>query len=269
MINKETVIFAVCGKGGVGKTSVSAVITKILLEHKDAKILAIDADPAIGLSTALDVEVDKTVDDVRKEIIEKSKNKEKQDKQTIISNLEYEIFDALVEKDNLAFLAIGRPEDDGCFCKVNSLLKDIIGSLATNFDYVIIDGEAGIEQVNRRVMEKVTHLVLVSDASAKGINVINTIDKVAAKMMEYDEVGLILNRLRVKEEINKVNLPKDIPLIGYIIDNDELRDFDIEGKSILELSDSEMVKSVKKALCNFNIWLINNQLYNELWTVIK
>lgn len=253
MVNEKTIILAVCGKGGVGKTSVSAVMTKILLEHKDVKILAIDADPAIGLSTALGIEVKRTVDDVRKEIIEKSKTKEKQDKQTIISNLEYELFDALVEKDNLAFLAIGRPEDDGCFCKVNSLLKDIIGSLASNFDYVIIDGEAGIEQVNRRVMEKVTHLVLVSDASAKGINVINTINKVASKMMEYDEVGLILNRLRIKEEINKINLPNDIPLMGYIIDNDELRDFDIEGRSILELPDGEMVKSVRKALSNFKI----------------
>lgn len=253
MVNEKTIIFAVCGKGGVGKTSVSAVITKILIEHKEARILAIDADPAIGLSTALGIEVKKTVDDVRKEIIEKSKTKEKQDKQTIISNLEYEIFDALVEKDNLAFLAIGRPEDDGCFCKVNSLLKDIIGSLASNFDYVIIDGEAGIEQVNRRVMEKVSHLVLVSDASAKGINVINTINKVAQKMMEYDEVGLILNRLRAKDEINKINLPDDIRLMGYIIDNDELRDFDIEGKSILKLKEGEMVKSVRKALSNFNI----------------
>jgi CO dehydrogenase maturation factor len=251
--DKNTVIFAVCGKGGVGKTSISAVMTKILVEQKDAKILAIDADPAVGLATALGIKVTKTVDSIRKEIIEKAKGNEKQDKQTIISNLEYEIFDALVEKDNLAFLAIGRPEDDGCFCKVNSLLKDIIGSLASNFDYVIIDGEAGIEQVNRRVMEKVTHLVLVSDASAKGINVINTINKVASKMMEYDQVGLILNRLRTKEEMNKINLPNDIPLVGYIIDNDELRDFDIEGKSILELQDGQVVNSVRKAFLNLGI----------------
>lgn len=250
---KKTVVIAVCGKGGVGKTSISAVMTKVLLEKKDSRVLAIDADPAIGLATALGIKVNKTVDDIRIEILETSQGKEKKDKQTIVSNLEYEIFDALVEKENLAFLAIGRPEDDGCYCKVNSLLKDIIGSVVTNFDYVIIDGEAGIEQVNRRVMDKVTHLVLVSDASAKGINVIKTINEVATDLIKYDEVGLILNRLRTKEEINRINLLKEIPLIGYITDNDELRDFDIEGKSILDLSHEEVINAVRNSLSNLNI----------------
>ncbi|MGV8981003.1 ATP-binding protein [Clostridium sp.] len=250
---KKTVIVAVCGKGGVGKTSISAVITKILCENKGAKVLAIDADPAIGLATALGIKVNKTVDSIRKEILETAARKEKKDRQSIVSDLDYEVFDALVEKGNLAFLAIGRPEDDGCFCKVNSLLKDIIAKLASDFDYVIIDGEAGIEQVNRRVMETVTHLMLVSDASAKGINVITTINDVAKDLIKYDEVGVILNRLRSKEEVNKVNLPKNIPLLAAITDNDELRDFDIAGKSILELTDEDLINSVKGALLNINI----------------
>ncbi|MFT5875709.1 MAG: CO dehydrogenase maturation factor [Clostridium sp.] len=250
---KKTVIVSVCGKGGVGKTSVSAVITKILCENKGAKVLAIDADPAIGLATALGIKVNKTVDSIRKEILETAARKEKKDRQSIVSDLDYEVFDALVEKGNLAFLAIGRPEDDGCFCKVNSLLKDIISKLAADFDYVIIDGEAGIEQVNRRVMETVTHLILVSDASAKGINVIATINDVAKDLIKYDEVGVILNRLRSKEEVNKVNLPKNIPLLAAITDNDELRDFDIAGKSILELTDEDLINSVKGALLNINI----------------
>ena len=85
------------------------------------------------------------------------------------------MFDALVEiRDNVSFLAIGRPESAGCYCKVNAYLKEVISMIADHFDYVVIDGEAGIEQVNRRVMEKVTHLVLVSDASKKGLQVVQT-----------------------------------------------------------------------------------------------
>ena len=64
----EPKIIAVAGKGGVGKTSCSAVMVKLLCEaFPDKKILAIDADPAVGLSTALGIEVETTIDDIRRE----------------------------------------------------------------------------------------------------------------------------------------------------------------------------------------------------------
>ncbi len=250
---KKSVVIAICGKGGVGKTSIAAMMAKILLQDNNARVLAIDADPAVGLASALGIKVDKTVDDIRKVMIKNTKNTDIKDKQSILSNIEYEVFDAIVEKDNLAFLAIGRPEDDGCFCKVNSLLKDIITSIASEFDYIIIDGEAGIEQINRRVMEKVTHLVLVSDVSAKGINVVNTINEVAKDLIEYEEVGVILNRLRKKEELNRIRLSEEIQLLSYITDNDELRDYDIEGKSILALPEGDFIIPIRRALSKLNI----------------
>lgn len=73
----NTRIIAVSGKGGVGKTSISAAFVRLLSEtHPDARILAIDADPAIGLSTALGVEVTETLDDIRKTIITRVENGE-------------------------------------------------------------------------------------------------------------------------------------------------------------------------------------------------
>ena len=152
-MDKKTQIIAVAGKGGVGKTSLAGVIVKLLVEaHPDKKILAIDADPAVGLSTVLNVEVDKTIDDIRKEVI---KNVEDGDTKTAVELLgeaKYEIMDAVVEQDGYAFIAIGRPETAGCYCKINSYLKEVITMLSDKFDYVVIDGEAGIEQINRRVM---------------------------------------------------------------------------------------------------------------------
>lgn len=185
-------IIAFLGKGGVGKTSLAALTVRLLSEtHPDARILAIDADPAIGLSTALGVEVPRTVDDIRTHFIEtiegdKSKTKSAAE---LLNEAHYEMTDIVVETERFAFLAIGRPESAGCYCKVNSFLKDIIEMLAGNFDYVVIDGEAGIEQVNRRVMETVTHLLLVSDASKKGLTVIQTIRDVAKRLDMYHQAG--------------------------------------------------------------------------------
>ena len=96
------------------------------------------------------------------------------------------------EQNGFAFIAVGRPESAGCYCKINSYLKDVIQMLSENFDYVVIDGEAGIEQINRRVMEKVTHLVLITDASRKGIQVVQTIKGVADRLVMYDKMGVIV-----------------------------------------------------------------------------
>lgn len=248
-----TKIIAVCGKGGVGKTSISAIITKLLVqEKKGAKILAIDADPAIGLSTSLGIEIGKTIDDIRREIIDTAKDGTKEDKLSILTKLDYEVFNAMAEKEGFAFLAIGRPESEGCYCKVNDYLKDTIQELAMNFDYVVIDGEAGIEQINRRVMETVSHLLLVSDASYKGINVIKTISDVAYNLVNYDEIGVIINRIRNEEVKSMIDLG-NLNILNYIPEDSNVAYFDISGKSLLELPDEGSVKEVRKALTQFGI----------------
>lgn len=246
--NKKTSVIALCGKGGVGKTSLSATIVKILSSNPDNKVLAIDADPAVGLSTALGITVNKTVDDIRNELIRRVQSGKATDKAEMLSMLDYEMFAAMEEHKNIAFLAIGRPEKEGCYCQVNHILKDLIAGMSDNFDYVVIDGEAGIEQVNRRVMEKVTHLFLVSDASAKGINVVKTIKDVSEDAIDYEKAGLILNRLRGKTEFEKLVIPPDLNCLGWIPEDNTIRSYDIEGRSILEIDDSPAFAAVKSCL---------------------
>ncbi len=251
---KNTKIIAVSGKGGVGKTSISSIVVKLLAEEKpDSKILAIDADPAVGLAVALDIKVDKTLDQIRVKLIDSLENASKEDKLDLVHNTEFEVFSALIEKDKFAFLSVGRPETAGCYCKINSYLKDVLGMLAEKFDYVVIDGEAGIEQVNRRVMERVTHLLLVSDSSKKGTNVIQTIDKVAKDMMMYDKAGAIINRVRDMSVKDKIDTG-DIEILTFIPEDQNLNDFDIDGKNIFGLpNDSASITGVKTALQNMGI----------------
>lgn len=245
----NTKIIAVAGKGGVGKTSLAAVMVKILAgKYPNKKILAIDADPAVGLSTALGIEVSMTIDDIRKEVISTVEDGDTKSAIELLGEAKYHIFDALMETDGFSFIAVGRPESAGCYCKINSYLKEVISLMADNFDYIVIDGEAGIEQINRRVMEKVTHLVLVTDASRKGTQVVQTIKKVADDLVMYEKVGVILNRIPDESVIQHMDLGR-LDVLSCIGTDGQLSTFDITGQNVFYLpEDSAMVQGVTEAL---------------------
>lgn len=250
----KATIIAVAGKGGVGKTSIAATIVRTLVEnHGDKKILAIDADPAVGLSTALNVEVSATIDDIRKSIIENVEDGNKAQAIELLNEARYRIFDAMVEKDGYAFIAVGRPESAGCYCKINSYLKDVISILSEEFDYVVIDGEAGIEQINRRVMEKVSHLILVTDQSKKGRDVCKTIKAVADELVMYDEIGTVVNRASDVYAVKDLDY-NGVELLTVIGADDSLANCDLKGESVFELpSNSKIVEGVKQALTKLAI----------------
>lgn len=253
-MENNTKIIALAGKGGVGKTTLSSAFVRILTErYPEARILAIDADPAIGLSTALGVQVKYTLDDIRRSIIEQAESGENRKAIEMLGEARFRIFDTLVENEKFAFLAIGRPEGAGCYCTVNAYLKEVIEMVGRDFDYVVIDGEAGIEQINRRVMEKVTHLVLVSDASRKGTNVIETIRKVADELVMYEKCGAIINHV------------EDMSLAPYIkVEGTEILSLiptdsahaanDIMGRTIFDLDkDASVLKGAREALDKMGI----------------
>lgn len=251
---KKTKIIAVAGKGGVGKTSLAATMVKVLVEkYPDKKILAIDADPAVGLSTALGIDVKTTIDDIRKKVVATVEDGDTKTAIELLGEAKYHIFDAIEESNGFAFIAVGRPESAGCYCKINSYLKEVIKLLADNFDYVVIDGEAGIEQINRRVMEKVTHLILVTDASRKGTQVIKTIKKVADELVMYEKVGAVLNRIPDDSVRQYIDLG-DIEELACIGADKELATFDITGKNVFYMpNDSEIVIGVGNALAKLGI----------------
>ncbi len=252
-MDEQTKIIAVAGKGGVGKTSLSAVIVKILVERfPNKKILAIDADPAIGLSTALGVEPKKTIDDVRKETVAQTQNG-KISPLEILGNAEYSVDEAISLQKGFSFIAIGRPETAGCYCKINTYLKDVIALISKHYDYVVIDGEAGIEQINRRVMEKVTHLLLVTDQSKKGRDVVSTIAKVATDLVMYDRIGVVQNRLS-EEALSQKPVVDGLETLAYIPKDVALSDMDALGKDVFTLpSDAPLCVGAEEVLKKIHI----------------
>jgi CO dehydrogenase maturation factor len=241
-------VIAVSGKGGVGKTTLAAAMVRHLTECKpDARILAIDADPAVGLSTCLGVDVTLTLDEIRKQIIDNVEEGRTKEAMDLVEESRYRIFDALVEKNGFAFLAI-----EGCYCRINAYLKDVITMLSREFDYVVIDGEAGIEQINRRVLEKVTHLLLVSDQSRKGIQVVGTIKQVADELVMYD-IGAVINRV-TNPDLNKFITIPGVEILSYIESDDYHAANDIQGKTVYDLPpESSVYRGTKEVLEKFGI----------------
>lgn len=246
---EHTKILAVAGKGGVGKTSLAASLVRVLVNaFPGRRILAIDADPAVGLSTALGIEVETTLDDIRREVVAAAEDGGAKSAVELLGEARYRIFDALVETDGFSFIAIGRPEASGCYCKINAYLKEVIGVLSENFDYVVIDGEAGIEQINRRVMEKVTHLLLVTDSSKKGTQVIAAIRRVADELVMYERIGVIANRLPSAETAALLDTG-GLPLLAAIPSDAALAEFDLRGENVFYLPDgAEIVQGALRAL---------------------
>ena len=194
-----------------------------------------------------------TLDDIRMSIVDSVENGETREALELLSEARFRIFDALIEMPGFAFLAIGRPESSGCYCKVNSYLKEVIGLLANSFDFVVIDGEAGIEQIQRRVMEKVTHLLLITDQSKKGGQVVTTIKNVADELIAYDKIGAIVNRMTNPELADMMQIP-DVDILSFIPADSTFAANDIKGRSVLELpADSAMLKGVEEALRKIEI----------------
>lgn len=249
MEQESAKILAVAGKGGVGKTSISAAMVRLLVQHfPDKKILAIDADPAVGLSTALGIDVKKTLDGIRREVADEVTARQGGGVSDILESVRGRLLDAMDKRDGYDFFAIGRPETAGCYCAVNTYLRQVISLLIGEYDYVVIDSEAGIEQINRRVLEKVTHLLLVSDASRKGTEVIKTVKRVADELVMYEKCGAILNRVPDETMLAAVDTG-GIPVLAVIGEDAAQTEFDILGKTVFDLPDSAgIIEGTDKAL---------------------
>jgi len=251
--NKKLV--AVCGKGGVGKTAFTAMMSRIVLESgKAGKLLLIDADPAMGLPIALGIEVNRTMGQVRESIIETARRGRKEEKEQLVDTLDYMAFEALTEMDDFALLAMGRTETLGCYCPVNDLLRGTIETLSKSFDTILIDGEAGLEQLNRQVMRGVDMLLVVSDATSRGIQTASLIRGMVQddKVIQVEKMGLIFNRVQSnKELLEQSALDIGMDVLGYIPQDENIAYYDLVGKPITELpADSPGLSAVRSIVEN-------------------
>jgi CO dehydrogenase maturation factor len=233
-------LIAICGKGGSGKTALAALMTKYFLQRGQSKLLVIDADPTMCLPATLGLQIGKTVNDIREKIIREARSAGRAEKQNLARTLDYMLLEALMESDGFSLLVMGRPDALGCYCPVNDLLRDGIKTLANYFNTIVIDGEAGVEQISRQVIRSVDTPVIVSDISARGLQTASLIKKVIEthKIINYRKMGLVLNRVRGNESALQEYVERTgLELFGCIPEDEHITRFDMQAKPLLQLPD--------------------------------
>ncbi|MDR3207507.1 MAG: AAA family ATPase [Oscillospiraceae bacterium] len=235
-------LIAITGKGGVGKTTVSALLIKHLIASGAGPVLAIDADPNSCLDAALGVQVSHTVGRAREEVRETVSAGASVSKQEL---LHLKIEEGLVEAAGFDLIAMGRPEGPGCYCYANNVLKSVIAEISAQYTSVVLDNEAGLENLSRRIVQKVDLMVLVSDASDAGLRTLGRLYELSREMgMEYGRLALVVNRLRGAEPPERfralqVSTGADIALA--LPDDTQLAQFAEQNRSLLTLPEDNAV----------------------------
>ena len=221
-------ILAVCGKGGVGKTAVTALLSRAALDAGIRPLLLVDADPVGGLVSAIGETTARSLGEVRSQVLQAARGSTDAERARLADDLDYLVMEALCEREDYALLAMGRKLEKGCFCPVNNLLREALDGLIEPFAAVLIDAEAGIEQVNRQVTRRVNRVVVVTDGSARSAATLDTI----ALMVGTERCVEVRNRVRGEEIAVHTSL---VPLAGRVPEDDMVRRFDADGRPLWEL----------------------------------
>ncbi|ROQ90853.1 ATP-binding protein [Desulfosoma caldarium] len=227
------------GKGGTGKTTLAGLLIRYMIEKGMKPVLAVDADSNANLNEVLGVSLNETLSQAREMM--------KKDVPTGMTKdifMEMKMEQALVEGDGFDLIAMGQPEGPGCYCAANNLLAGLLDRLMKNYQYLVIDNEAGMEHFSRLTQKDVDVLVLVSDPSRRGLTAACRISELVSSLpMRVGKKVLVVNQVQEPlswpEEVVKVFSNGNI----YTVPADPLlAQFDMQGKPTSQLpSDSQVV----------------------------
>jgi len=228
---------AISGKGGTGKTTLTALVIRWLSENRLGPILAVDADSNVNLNDILGIKIRDTVGAIREEMRKNVNNLPAG--MTKQQFLEYKIQTSLVETRSFDLIAMGRPEGPGCYCYANNLLRDILRTLGENYDYVVIDNEAGMEHLSRRTTQTIDYLISVSDATPRGVHTAARISKLLEELDTRVRTRfLIVNRApeTLTETVRSIIGQEELHLLGVIPEDIVLLKMDRDGTPVYNIS---------------------------------
>lgn len=240
-------VIAVSGKGGVGKTSISALLVKKLSQM--GNVLAVDADPDSNLSLALGVNVKKTLGDVRESILHAPLGQKLKMTKEEFAKLAFH--ESVEEYDNFDLVVMGRPEESGCYCKVNSIIREVIDFRALTYEFSVIDCHAGLEHLSRRTTRGVDIMVVVTDHTKNGMLTAKRVVELSKELsIDFGKILIVANKISssTRSIVDKAAKEAGLNIDVYIPFDDKVSNLNLFGKPVVDLSSSSPVLTAVDSL---------------------
>ena len=243
-------VIAVAGKGGTGKTTVSSLIIRALVKRGKTPVLAIDADPNSNLSDSIGINIEDTIGSVLADFLRQ--RGEIPQGMTKQAYLDLKLHQILKEGKDIDMLVMGCPEGPGCYCSANAMLKSYFEELTSNYPYVVVDNEAGMEHFSRKTSNKIDLLLFVSNYSLKGLRTVKKLSEMVDDLrLEVSNRYVLISRTpeemngKFRDEVERLN----IPYIGNLVDDALIEEADINGTPLVDLPDnSSAVRGIEAIL---------------------
>ncbi|MBT3185959.1 MAG: AAA family ATPase [Nitrospina sp.] len=228
-----TYSIALAGKGGTGKTTTAGMLVKYLVEKGKTPVLAVDADANANLNEVLGLDLGETLGDAR------------EDMKTGVATgmtkdvyMEMKLQQAVVESSSFDLIIMGRPEGAGCYCAANTLLTQYLEKLIDNYSYLVVDNEAGMEHISRLTTNNIDVLLVVSDATRRGLQAAHRIVELTkALKLSISRKVVMINRTKESqsEALDEAMGQYDMDFVGTVPEDSEVQQFDLEGRPTIEL----------------------------------
>ncbi len=246
------------GKGGTGKTTLTALVLRELVKRRMGEILVVDADPNECLASVLGVDRPSRLSDM----LLKYKRQREQSPELTGIDIFQNLFDTLLmegEHEGYDMLVMGRGEGTGCYCSVNSLLLAVFAKTIDDehYDYLLMDCEAGVEHIARKTSANINDAIIVTDASKVSLDTLERIKVVASEVnTRIETYYVVANRCRpdMLSRVEETAERLGFRYLGALPDDPNLAEIAYEGKTVFDLpEDSPAVQAVEKFLDAYNV----------------
>jgi len=240
---------SIAGKGGTGKTTLAALVVRYLVERGKTPILCVDADPNANLNEALGLAIEGTIAGVLSDVRKDRGGAAGMSKHQLA---QYRMSAALSESKYVDLLVMGGPEGEGCYCYPNQLLKEHVARLSGNYPYLVMDNEAGLEHLSRRIAQDVDVLLITSDPTVRGVRSAGRVRRLVESLeTRVGEMYLVLNMTGDDQEaeLRREAESAGLRLIGTVPRDPEVERYDLEGKPLFDLPATSSVVRAVEEIC--------------------